>query len=61
MDAITIGLIIIGILATMIMLIGILFGVAIIIAAPILGKLVGIFFVVAMIVMIIGLWMLILS
>ena len=61
MDATDIGLIIIGILATIIMLIGALLGIAIIIAAPILGKLIGIFFTVAMVIIIIGLWMLILN
>ncbi len=61
MDAFHIGLIIIGILATMVALTGTLFGVAMIIAAPVLGKLVGVFFVVATIIIIIGLWMLILN
>ena len=61
MDVIDIGLIIIGILATAIMLIGVLFGIAIIIAAPGLGKLVGVFFTAAMIIVIIGLWILILN
>lgn len=61
MDAVDIGLIIIGILATIIFLLGALFGIALIIAAPGLGKLVGIFFVVAMVIAIIGLWMLILN
>lgn len=61
MDATDIGLIIIGILATIIMLFGALFGIAIIIAAPALGKLVGIFFTVAMVIIIIGLWVLILT
>ena len=61
MDMIDIGLIIIGILVTMIALIGILFGIAMIIATPVLGKLIGIYFAVAMIIIIIGLWMLILN
>lgn len=61
MDATDIGLIIIGILATIIMLIGALFGIAIIIAAPALEKLVGIFFTAAMVIIIIGLWVLILT
>ena len=61
MDAVDIGLIIIGILATVILLLGALFGIAIIIAAPGLGKLVGIFFTVAMVAAIVGLWMLILN
>lgn len=61
MDIVDIGLIIIGILATIVMIIGGLFGIAVIIAAPLWGKLVGIFFTVATIIMIVGLWMLILS
>jgi hypothetical protein len=61
MDACYIGLIIIEILATMLMFLVALFGVAMIIAAPLLGKLVGIFFVVAMVIAIAGLWMLILN
>jgi hypothetical protein len=61
MDIIDIGLIIIGILATIVMLIGALFGIALIIAAPPWGKLVGIFFTLTVTIMIVGLWMLILS
>lgn len=61
MDVVDIGLIIIGILATIVLLLGALFGIAIIIAAPVLGKLVGIFFAVAMVIAIVGLWMLILN
>lgn len=62
MDAIIhIGLIIIGILATMIALIGLLFGITMIVVAPVLGKLVGIFFIVAMVIIIIGLWIIILD
>jgi hypothetical protein len=61
MDASYIGLIIIGILATIIALIGALFGIAMIIAAPFWGKVVGIFFVVTMIIIIVVLWMLILN
>jgi hypothetical protein len=61
MDAIDIGLIIIGILATIIMLIGAFFGIAMIIAAPILGKLIGMVITMAMVIIIVGLWMLILS
>lgn len=61
MDAVDIGLIIIGILATVILLLGALFGIAIIIAAPGLGKLVGVFFAATMIFAILGFWMLILS
>ena len=61
MDATDIGLIILGILGTMIMLIGALFGIAIIIAAPGLGKLLGIVFTLGMVATIIGLWMLILD
>ena len=51
-----IDLIILGILATSIMSIGAVMGIAIIIAAPILGKLVGIVFTMTMIITIIGLW-----
>lgn len=61
MKAIKIGLIIIGILATMLMLFMILCGIAITIAAPTFGKIIGIFFIVAMIFAIIGLWVLILN
>lgn len=61
MDASYIGLIIIGILATILMLFVAVFGVAMIVAAPILGKLIGIFFVVAMIISIISLWIIILN
>lgn len=61
MDVTDIGLIIIGILATMLALIGALFGIAMIIAAPVLEKLVGIFFVVSMITIVIGLWIIILN
>lgn len=61
MDACHIGLIIIGVLATMLMLLMALFGIAMIIAAPFWGKLIGIIFVVAMVVAIVSLWMLILN
>lgn len=61
MDATDVGLIIIGILATIIALIGVLFSIAMIIAAPAFGKLIGIFFTLAMITIIIGLWMIILN
>lgn len=61
MDACYIGLIIIGILATILMLLMTLCGIAMIIAAPLFGKLVGIFFVVAMVIAIISLWVLILN
>jgi hypothetical protein len=60
-DVCYIGLIIIGILATMLMLLMALFGIAMIIAAPFWGKLVGIFFVVAMVIAIVSLWVLILN
>lgn len=61
MDAVKIGLIIIGILATAMLLLGALFGIAIIIAAPAFGKLVGIAFTLGMVAAIVGLWMLILN
>ena len=61
MDAIDIGLIIVGILGTIFMLFGALIGIVIIIVAPVLGKLFGIFFTVGMIIIIIGLWMMILN
>ena len=61
MNATNIELIIVGILATIIALIGTLFSIAMIIVAPVLGKLVGIFFVAAMIIIIVELWMLILN
>lgn len=61
MDTLYIGLIIIGILVTMLALLVAIFGIAMIIAAPLLGKLLGIFFVVAMAIIIVGLWVLILD
>lgn len=62
MDIIDKAMIFIGILATMVLLIGVLFGIAIIIAAPFLmGKLVGVMFILIMTVCITGLWMLILN
>lgn len=60
MNAVKIGLIIIGVLSSIITLFGTLCGIAMIIAAPALGKLIGIFFTVGTIIIIIGLWMLIL-
>lgn len=56
-----IGLIILGILATSIMFIGAVIGIAMIIAAPILGKLVGIVFTLTMVVTIVDLWKLLLN
>ena len=61
MDAINIGLIILGILATIIVLFGILLGIALIIAAPVIGKIFGIVIVMGMITIIIGLWIMILN
>lgn len=61
MDIIDKAMIFIGILVTMVLLIGVLFGIAIIVAAPFLiGKLVGVIFILIMAVCITGLWMLIL-
>ena len=51
-----IDLIVLGIFATSIMLIGAIMGIALIISTPILGKLIGILFTMTMIVTIIGLW-----
>lgn len=52
-----IDLIILGILATSIMVIGAVMGIAIIIATPVLvGKLVGIVFTATMVITIVGLW-----
>lgn len=51
-----IDLIILGILATSIMSIGAIMGIALIISAPILGKVIGILFTMTMIITIIGLW-----
>lgn len=54
-------LIILGILATSIMVVGALIGIAMIIAAPALGKLVGIVFAMTMVITIVDLWKVILN
>ena len=61
MDASYIGLIIIGILTTIIAILGVFFGVAMIFVAPTFGKLIGIFLIAAMAIFVVGLWALILN
>ena len=56
-----IDLIILGIFATSIMLIGAIMGIALIISAPILGKIIGIMFTMTMVIIIVGLWKLLLN
>ena len=58
---IDIAMIIIGVCGTFMLLMGVLISVAVMIAAPLIGKFFGAFFALAMIALIIGLWVLILD
>lgn len=58
---IDIAMMILGICGTFMLLMGVFIGVAVMIAAPLVGKFIGAFFAIAMIALIIGLWVLILD
>ena len=58
---IDIAMFILGICGTFMLLMGVFISVAVMIAAPLIGKFVGAFFAIAMIALIIGLWILILD
>ena len=61
MSKIDIGLIILGVLGTIILLMGLMFAIALTIVIPSFVKIFGIFFVLVMIFFIIALWVLILT
>lgn len=58
---IDIPMLILGVCGTFMLLMGVFISVAVMIAAPLIGKFVGAFFAIAMIALIIGLWILILD
>lgn len=61
MDIDDIAMMFLGICGTIMLLMGVFISVAIVIAAPLIGKFIGAFFAMAMIALIIGLWILILD